>query len=85
MTPQTVEVGGTATATPHATDAASGVASESCDVPADGDGGRGIRPCRATDVAGNTATAFGYYTVVANGHARPRPRPRPHPDPTPHP
>jgi hypothetical protein len=65
VSPNRVAVGGTATATPRASDALSGVATESCDVPSTAVGGSRTVMCRATDVAGNTATATAAYTVIA--------------------
>ena len=80
--PANVEVGGTATATPHATDASSGVASQSCDVPQTSAAGAASVTCRATDVAGNTAVALAHYTVVRRV-GRPRSYPDAHAAPTP--
>ncbi|GAA5209610.1 PD40 domain-containing protein [Microbacterium kyungheense] len=67
VTPDPVTVGGTATATPNATDAASGVASQSCDVPSTATAGTASVTCRATDAAGNTGSASAAYTVTAPG------------------
>ena len=53
------------TATPNATDASSGVASESCAVPQTTTAGAASVLCKATDVAGNRSTAPAYYTVQA--------------------
>jgi hypothetical protein len=63
VTPFTVEIGGTATAEANATDAGSGVASESCTQPDTSTEGSRTVECTATDVAGNTATATAGYTV----------------------
>ncbi|MFH8251317.1 hypothetical protein ACH3VR_13175 [Microbacterium sp. B2969] len=82
VTPPNVEVGGTATATPNATDASSGVASQSCDDPMTATAGTASVECRATDVAGNSATALAYYTVA---EPIPTPTPTPPPGPTPSP
>ncbi|GAA1975355.1 hypothetical protein [Microbacterium pumilum] len=65
VTPATVAVGGTAVATANATDAGSGVASQSCDSPVTATAGTKSVSCRATDVAGNTATSDATYTVEA--------------------
>ena len=63
VTPNPVVVGGTAAAEPHATDAASGVASQSCAAPDTSAPGAHTVECEATDVAGNRATATADYTV----------------------
>jgi hypothetical protein len=65
VTPDPVAVGGAATATAGATDALSGLAGESCDAPATATAGAKTLICRATDVAGNTASATVAYTVLA--------------------
>ncbi len=65
VTPASVPVGGTATATPNATDPSSGVASQSCEVPRTTTAGAASVLCQATDVAGNRATKPVAYTVVA--------------------
>jgi hypothetical protein len=64
-TPSIVTVGEIVAVAPHATDAASGVASESCDVPQTMTPGPASVMCRATDVAGNSADAVASYTVLA--------------------
>lgn len=63
VTPSTVDVGGTATAAANATDAASGIASQSCTQPDTSTAGTKSVSCTATDVAGNTATGTAPYTV----------------------
>ncbi|WP_243075396.1 hypothetical protein [Microbacterium sp. SS28] len=83
VTPAKVEVGAPATATPNATDAASGVASQSCDVPQTATAGAASVTCRATDVAGNTTVVQAHYTVVATPDPEPEPQPEPTPTPTP--
>ncbi|MFD4958315.1 hypothetical protein [Microbacterium sp. NPDC058389] len=64
VSPNPVVVGQTATATPNATDAGSGVSSASCDPPTTAVTGPQTVMCRATDVAGNTAAATAGYTVT---------------------
>ena len=85
VTPSPVTVGQPATATPNATDASSGVASQSCDVPATATAGAASVECRAADVAGNTTTVRAYYTVAPAGGPDPTPSPTPTPTPTPAP
>jgi len=63
VTPNPVLVGDPASAVPHATDAGSGIASESCDTPSTDAPGSFTVQCRAVDVAGNEATAPAAYTV----------------------
>lgn len=63
VTPDPVRLGGTATATPGATDTGSGIAESSCATPTTATLGRSSVTCAATDVAGNTATATATYTV----------------------
>jgi subtilisin family serine protease len=63
VTPNPVRLGGTATASPGATDTGSGIAQSSCTTPATTTLGRGSVTCTATDVAGNTATSTAPYTV----------------------
>lgn len=65
VTPSSVPVGGTAVATPNATDASSGVATQSCATPQTTTAGTASVLCQAADVAGNTATKSATYTVVA--------------------
>jgi hypothetical protein len=65
VTPSTVPIGGTATATPNATDSSSGVAAQSCAVPQTSTPGPATVLCQATDVAGNHGSASASYTVEA--------------------
>jgi len=67
VTPNPVTVGGAAAAAANATDSASGVASQSCDTPSTATAGAKSVTCRATDAAGNTASASAAYTVTAPG------------------
>ncbi|MEU1971520.1 hypothetical protein ABZ477_07680 [Microbacterium sp. NPDC019599] len=85
--PRKIVVGTSGTAKPNATDAASGVASQSCDVPRPTKPGRTSVTCRATDVAGNTATAQAFYigSPKAPPHTTPPSNPKPTPTPTPSP
>jgi hypothetical protein len=64
VSPATVPVGGTATASANAVDAASGVQGEECDPVDTSTVGTFHVECRATDVAGNPATGFASYEVV---------------------
>ena len=64
VSPDPVARDSSATATSNATDATSGVASESCDPVDTSSIGPGSVTCTATDLAGNTATADASYTVV---------------------
>jgi hypothetical protein len=64
-TPSIVTVGGLVAVEAHATDQASGLASESCDVPQTTTPGPASVMCHAADVAGNTADAAASYTVLA--------------------
>jgi hypothetical protein len=63
VSPSTVLLNGSATATPNAADALSGIASQSC--PAVNTSGVGLHSltCTATDKAGNANTAVASYTV----------------------
>ncbi|TDN91366.1 PD40 domain-containing protein [Microbacterium sp. BK668] len=63
--PRKVLLGEPATAEAGATDASSGVATQSCDVASTATAGPASVICRATDVAGNAAEVQVYYTVVA--------------------
>jgi hypothetical protein len=64
VSPDPVLLNGSATATPNASDALSGIASESCDVvPTDSVGSNSVA-CTATDDAGNTASASASYGVL---------------------
>ncbi len=63
VTPNPVTQGADAVAQPHASDAASGVASAECDQPSTAATGSASVECRATDVAGNAASARAAYTV----------------------
>jgi hypothetical protein len=64
VTPNPVAFGGTATAAANATDATSGVDTQSCaPVPTSTPGAQSVT-CTATDLAGNTATAPANYTVA---------------------
>lgn len=67
VTPSTVPVGGTATASPNATDIGSGVASATCDPVDTSKTGKKQVWCYATDHAGNSAKAKASYTVVKAG------------------
>ena len=66
VSPNPVLLGGTATATPNATDALSGIASQSCAATNTTTVGNKTVACTATDVAGNTANANANYRVVYN-------------------
>jgi hypothetical protein len=63
VTPDPVLVGATASAAPHASDAGSGIASQSCDIPSTLVPGLFSVTCRAADVAGNTSSTTVAYTV----------------------
>ncbi len=63
VAPNPVLVGGTAVATPSASDATSGIASASCAVPSTSTAGVASVGCTARDRAGNTASASAAYTV----------------------
>src|SRR4029078_4471423 len=63
VSPAAVLLHGTATATPHASDGTSGVASQSCQAPDTSTAGAKTLTCTATDVAGNTTTASVPYVV----------------------
>jgi hypothetical protein len=64
VSPGPVELGSAATATPHANDVHSGVASSSCDTPDTSTLGTHTVHCTATDVATNSAGADATYEVV---------------------
>ncbi len=64
VSPNPVAVNESSTATSNATEATSGVASESCDPVDTSSIGPGSVTCTATDLAGNTSTADASYTVV---------------------
>jgi hypothetical protein len=64
VTPNPAVVGQPATATPHATDSGSGVASQSCGPPDTSAAGPHSVECEATDAAGNRGTATASYTVT---------------------
>ena len=64
VSPNPVALGGSATATPHATDTGgSGIDSESCGTPNTSTVGDHTVTCSATDLAGNTNTTVVHYTV----------------------
>ena len=64
VTPNPVPLNGAAMATPYATDALSGVASQGCGAVATGVAGTNSVTCAATDNAGNTNSATASYVVV---------------------
>ena len=64
VSPDPLFLNGTATAAANATDALSGIASQSCDAVDTSSVGYGTVACTATDLAGNTATANVAYRVV---------------------
>jgi hypothetical protein len=63
ISPATILLYGTATATPHATDATSDVASQSCGSPDTSSAGAHTLSCTATDNAGNSTTVNVGYVV----------------------
>jgi hypothetical protein len=63
VAPNPVLLGGTATATPNASDATSGIAAQSCGAVVTGSAGAKTVTCTATDNAGNTNSAAAPYTV----------------------
>jgi uncharacterized repeat protein (TIGR01451 family) len=65
VSPSTIYQGSVATATPNATDADSGVDTQSCDTPSTATVGTFSVQCSATDLAGNTASTSVSYTVLA--------------------
>jgi hypothetical protein len=71
VSPDPVELGGTATASPNAGDAHSGIATESCDPVDTSTLGTHTVSCTATDVAGNTTTQDVSYTVVQTDASAP--------------
>lgn len=64
VTPNPVTQGEPATASPNASDALSGIASQSCPQPDTSFVGLGVIVCSATDAAGNTAFGQASYSVV---------------------
>ncbi|MFN8497213.1 MAG: choice-of-anchor Q domain-containing protein [Anaerolineae bacterium] len=64
VSPNPPIVGGAATASPNASDATSGVFSQSCDAVDTSSAGPKTLTCRATDNAGNTTSIVVSYTVV---------------------
>jgi len=64
VAPSSVLLNGSATATPNATDALSGVASSTCGTPNTATVGSKSVSCSATDNAGNSATAGAAYSVA---------------------
>ncbi len=66
VAPNPVLLNGTATATPNATDALSGIVSQSCAATNTATVGSQTAACTATDSAGNTANADASYQVVNN-------------------
>lgn len=64
VSPNPVAIGGTATASPGAIDATSGLASATCAPVATGSAGSFTVACTATDKAGNTASAPVAYVVT---------------------
>lgn len=66
VSPTTVLLNGSATASPNATDALSGVASQSCDPVVTSSVGTRSVSCTATDSANNTVTKSVTYTVVSS-------------------
>jgi hypothetical protein len=63
ISPATILLHGSATATPHANDGTSGIATQSCDAPDTSTAGLHTLSCTATDVAGNTTTVPVPYLV----------------------
>jgi hypothetical protein len=63
ISPATILLHGSATATPHATDSTSGVSTQSCDTPDTSTAGLHTVSCTATDVAGNSTTVSVPYLV----------------------
>jgi hypothetical protein len=63
ISPTSIVLHGSATATPHATDATSGVATEGCDTPDTSTAGMHRVSCTAADVAGNSTTISIPYLV----------------------
>jgi hypothetical protein len=63
VSPSPVLLNGSATASPHASDATSGLASASCGALDTGAAGSKSVTCTATDQAGNTASAQATYNV----------------------
>ena len=74
VSPNPVLLGGSATASPNATDGLSGVASSSCDPVATSAPGTQTVSCTATDNAGNTASTDASYVVGYDVlHTNPKP------------
>ena len=63
ISPGAILLHGTATATPHASDGTSGVASQNCGAPDTSPAGLHTLSCTATDVAGNSTTVSVPYVV----------------------
>lgn len=63
ISPATILLHATATATPHASDATSGVSSQGCESPDTSTAGVHTLTCTATDNAGNSTTVFVAYVV----------------------
>ncbi|MCO5175761.1 MAG: hypothetical protein M9890_02160 [Thermomicrobiales bacterium] len=66
IAPDVILLNSEATATPNASDAASGIASQSCPTIDTSSVGEHTITCTATDVAGNSASASITYTVIDN-------------------
>jgi CSLREA domain-containing protein len=66
VSPNPVLLNGSATASPNASDALSGVVSSSCDSPNTSSVGNKTLNCTATDNAGNSANALANYRVAYN-------------------
>ncbi len=66
VSPNTVLLNGSATASPNATDALSGVASQSCEPVVTGSIGTKSVSCTATDSANNTSLKSVAYTVISS-------------------
>lgn len=64
VSPNPVVLGGSATATPNASDTLSGIDSASCGAPDTSSVGSKTVSCTATDLAGNSASADAYYSVI---------------------
>jgi hypothetical protein len=66
VSPNPIPLGGSATVSPNALDALSGIASQSCGTVDTSTAGNKTVACTATDNAGNTATANASYQVIYN-------------------
>jgi hypothetical protein len=66
VSPNPVYVGGSATATPNASDSLSGIDSQNCSEPDASSVGSKTAGCTATDKAGNTASVSASYSVIYN-------------------